>query len=169
LARRLISVPWLLPIMIDEHTQSDRGHLPPFAASMPHSSRTSPVQDRSPAESAQNACKARNHDAAGKNSPNHRMPEFDRCRDWGLQALVCGGRDRRAGTAIIFSVLGESCSNVQPSPGRFRLREPNFTLDKAIVRLPLLALASTSLFFDIEINLCCGAVSGYLRTVQFHF
>src|SRR4029077_17627818 len=83
---------------------------------------------------------------------------FDRCRDWGLQALVCGGRDRRAGTAIIFSVLGESCSNVQPSPGRFRLREPNFTLDKAIVRLPLLALAPTSLFFDIEINLCCGAV-----------
>jgi hypothetical protein len=53
--------------------------------------------------------------------------------------------------------------------GRFRLCEPQFSpFENQFSPLPH-PRSTDTLLFDIEVNLCCGAVLGDLLAVQFHF
>jgi hypothetical protein len=57
----------------------------------------------------------------------------------------------------------------QLSLGRFRLLEPNSHIRRIAFSASPYCAPPTWLLFNVEVNLCGGAVLGYLLAVQFHF
>jgi hypothetical protein len=53
--------------------------------------------------------------------------------------------------------------------GRFRLCKPQFSPSKNRFSRRPVRRSTDLLLFNIEVDLCCGAVLGYLLAVQFHF
>jgi len=100
-----------------------------------------------------------NQSASGVQQVEYESPS------WGLETSNGGNQ------AVM--VLREAFPFDQFPPYLQRDRDAIFGLDFRGIRCETWELRKsyppTSLFFDIEINLCCGAVSGYLLTVQFHF
>ena len=73
-------------------------------------------------------------------------------------------KPERSGIENRGKAVWRSFRPLSPDSGRFRSREPNSQIEESLFHLPL-TVFTDMLLFNIEVNLCCGPILGYLLAI----